>query len=70
MFAQRLSWGRGFHLHIEPLPAVPDQSVESLARIANQAMSTLIRRHPEQYLWSYRLFRHHADVPPPPQDLP
>ena len=70
MVAQRLSWGRGFVLHIEPLPADPEQSVESLARIANQAMSALIRRHPEQYLWSYRLFRHHADVPPPPEDLP
>lgn len=70
MFAQRLSWGRGFRLHIEPLPSVSDTTAETLARVANQAMSELIRRHPEQYLWSYRLFRRHADVPPPPQDLP
>lgn len=69
MFAQRLSWGRGFRLYIEPLPAPADNSVETLARVANVAISDLIRHHPEQYLWSYRLFRHHADVPPPPEDL-
>ncbi|MDP2834014.1 MAG: lipid A biosynthesis lauroyl acyltransferase [Pseudomonadota bacterium] len=69
VFAERLSWGRGFRLHIEPLPAMPDTSRETLAQATNQALSVLIRRHPEQYLWSYRLFRHHADVPPPPEDL-
>ncbi len=69
VFAERLSWGRGFRLHIEPLPAPANDSFETLARVANQAISALIRRHPEQYLWSYRLFRRHADVPPPPEDL-
>ena len=70
MFAERLSWGRGFHLHLSPLPeAKPESGADELAYIANQAISALIRRHPEQYLWSYRLFRHHDDVPPPPADL-
>ncbi|PIV88449.1 MAG: lipid A biosynthesis lauroyl acyltransferase [Hydrogenophilales bacterium CG17_big_fil_post_rev_8_21_14_2_50_63_12] len=69
VFAERLTWGRGFRLHIEPLPVAPTDSAETLAHIANQAISKLIRQHPEQYLWSYRLFRHHADVTPP-EDLP
>lgn len=70
VYAERLSWGRGFRLHIEPLPAVPEGDREMLARVASQAMSAIIRHHPAQYLWSYRLFRHHGDVPPPPEDLP
>lgn len=70
VFAERLSWGRGFRLHIEPLAIPPEGSREDLARLASQAMSAIIRRHPAQYLWSYRLFRHHGDVPPPPEDLP
>jgi len=70
VFAERLSWGRGFRLHIEPLQGVVDQSLPMLARAANQAMSDQIRRYPDQYLWSYRLFRSHGDVPPPPEDLP
>jgi len=69
VFAQRLPWGRGFRLHIEPLPTPSDASLETLSHLANQAMSVLIRRHPEQYLWSYRLFRRHANLPPPPEDL-
>ncbi len=69
VFAERLSWGRGYRLHIEPLPLSPDGGRETLAIVASQAMSALIRRHPAQYLWSYRLFRRHDDVPPPPEDL-
>ena len=68
VFAERLSWGRGYRLHIEPL--VVDGSREDIARAACAAISDLIRRHPAQYLWSYRLFRFQADVPPPPEDLP
>lgn len=68
VFAERLSWGRGYRLHIEPLPPAAD--TEGLARPCNQAMSDLVRRHPAQYLWSYRLFRSHIGVPPPPEDLP
>ena len=65
LFAERLSWGRGFRLHIEPLPDVEDNTVATLARVANQAISALIRAHPGQYLWSYRLFRQQGDTPPP-----
>jgi KDO2-lipid IV(A) lauroyltransferase len=69
MFAERLAWGRGFRMHIEPLPDIPGQTAATLSRDANQVMSQLIRRHPQQYLWSYRLFRTPRDVPPPPEDL-
>lgn len=70
VYAERLSWGRGFRLHIEPLPGLPDDTLEHRAQAVNRAMSDLVRRHPEQYLWSYRLYRRHAGVAPPPDDLP
>lgn len=69
VFARRLSWGRGFRLYIEPMPRPPDATVETLARGASEAMSALIRRHHEQYLWSYRLWRRRGDTPPPAENL-
>ena len=68
VFAERLSWGRGFRLHIEPAPLVPDDSPETLAQVTNQAISDLIRRYPTQYLWSYRLFNRRRG-PTVPEDM-
>ena len=53
-FGERLSWGRGFILHIEPLTG--DASPQNM----NDAIERLVRRKPDQYLWSYRRFK----VPP------
>ena len=53
-FGERLAYGRGYVVHIEPLEsAVTTQTI-------NQAIEKLVRRCPEQYLWSY--MRH--KVPP------
>lgn len=46
-FGERLSWGRGFVVHIEPF--MDDIS----PRGVNQAIERLIRKYPTQYLWSY-----------------
>lgn len=53
-FGERLPWGRGYHLHIEPLqgPLTP-QSI-------NDGIERLVRENPGQYLWSYRRFK----IPP------
>ena len=62
-----LPGGRGWRIHYlrlpEPLPATP----EALAAAINQAMETLIRRFPEQYLWSYNRYKEPGDAPPPPR---
>ncbi|HZV62138.1 MAG TPA: lysophospholipid acyltransferase family protein [Methylophilaceae bacterium] len=60
-FGERLSWGRGYHLHIAPLagPASPQNMNDNIER--------LVRSKPEQYLWSYRRFKippHTADTRP------
>jgi len=38
-----------------------------MATLINQAMETLIRRFPEQYLWSYNRYKIPADAPPRPR---
>ncbi len=55
-WCERLSWGRGFRLWVEPLPALPE-AAEQAAVVLNQAIEGIIRRHPEQYLWSYRRYK-------------
>lgn len=64
---ERLGFGRGFKLLIHPLPDLPSDQVLAAALVNNE-IEQLIRRVPSQYLWSYRLFRGHADAPPPPED--
>lgn len=50
-FGERLPWGRGYVIHIEPLPqaATPQHINDSIERF--------VRRQPTQYLWSYRRFK-------------
>lgn len=51
--AERLSWGRGYHLHVFPLDApLPEDKTAAAVRI-NQGVEDVVRRFPAQYLWSY-----------------
>lgn len=60
-FGERLSWGRGYVIHIEPFDEVPTPAA------INRAIEQLVRRRPEQYLWSYPRHRKPKGVAPPPQ---
>ncbi|MBA3696534.1 MAG: lysophospholipid acyltransferase family protein [Methylotenera sp.] len=51
-YGERLPWGRGFVIHIEPL------TTETTPQDINNAIEHLVRKKPEQYLWSYRRFKH------------
>ena len=53
---ERLGFGRGYRLWIEPLPALPTD-LDAAAPLVNASMERLIGRFPGQYLWSYRLHR-------------
>lgn len=60
-FGERISWGRGYRIHIEPLNGAP--SPQNM----NDAIEQLVRSKPEQYLWNYRRFKippHTADTRP------
>lgn len=50
-FGERLAFGRGFAIHIEPL------DVEPTPANINLGIEKLVRQRPEQYLWSYRRYK-------------
>jgi len=55
--AERLPKGRGWRLHFVRVPEpLPTSAVEQ-ATLINTAMESLIRRFPEQYLWSYNRYK-------------
>jgi len=57
-FAERLGVGSGFHMHFVPASErVRDPDLARAARALNEDIEKLVRRHPEQYLWSYKRFR-------------
>jgi Kdo2-lipid IVA lauroyltransferase/acyltransferase len=56
-FAERLSDGAGFRLHIRPASdAVHDPDLVRSASAMNADIEKIVREHPEQYLWSYKRF--------------
>ncbi len=67
---ERLAAGQGWRIHYvrlpEPLPTEP----QALASAINGAMETLIRRFPQQYLWSYNRYKVPKEAPPRPTDTP
>jgi Kdo2-lipid IVA lauroyltransferase/acyltransferase len=54
-FAERLPRGRGYHLHLAPMPAA--LAGESPARTLNRALEGLIRLCPAQYGWGYNRYK-------------
>lgn len=58
-YCQRLAFGRGYRLCIEPLAELPADAVAAMA-VVNARIEALIARHPWQYLWTYRIHRRPA----------
>jgi KDO2-lipid IV(A) lauroyltransferase len=63
---ERLPRGRGWRIHYLRLPEPLPDSTSELAQAINHAMESLIRRFPEQYLWSYNRYKIPADAPAHP----
>lgn len=61
IWGERLSWGRGYRVHLRPFqPGAKGQlSPDPLeaARQINAAMESLVRECPAQYLWSYERYK-------------
>jgi KDO2-lipid IV(A) lauroyltransferase len=53
----RLPWGRGYVIHVQPLQIPLDQGDAVAATALNAAMETLIRQRPGMYLWSYARYK-------------
>lgn len=57
-YAERLPKGRGYHLHIVPVPScVHAADVEESAACLNQGVADAIKTIPAQYQWGYKRFR-------------
>jgi len=57
-WCERLSWGRGYHLHFRAMPeSGPPDDIQTAVAATNQSVENCIRECPEQYQWSYRRFK-------------
>lgn len=65
---ERLPRGRGWRLHLMRLPGEMPDEPAAQATLLNGAMETLIRRFPEQYLWSYNRYKAPPGAPPRPAE--
>ena len=73
-WGERLSWGRGYRVHVrrydEAAWGALSSDAVTAARQINQAMERLVRECPRQYLWSYDRYKspaaHHAPPDAPP----
>jgi KDO2-lipid IV(A) lauroyltransferase len=65
-YAERLSWGRGFVFHIEPVPpGVTDDDEVRAVTAVNRGVEACIRQFPAQYYWAYMRFRRRPAGEPP-----
>jgi len=67
--AERLPRGQGWRMHHVRLPEPLPQQADALAALINAHMEALIRRFPEQYLWSYNRYKIPAGAPQPPASV-
>jgi KDO2-lipid IV(A) lauroyltransferase len=66
VYAERLSWGRGYALHIERAPPeVAEEDEVRAVTAVNRGVESCIRRFPAQYYWAYMRFRRRPVGEPP-----
>jgi KDO2-lipid IV(A) lauroyltransferase len=63
--AERLSWGRGYHLHVMPLDEPFPEDKVAAASLINRGVEAVVRRFPAQYLWSYNRHKRPGSAPDP-----
>jgi KDO2-lipid IV(A) lauroyltransferase len=56
-WGERLSWGRGYRVHFQPLKETLPSDGTQAALLINRAMEKLIRGCPQQYLWGYARYK-------------
>lgn len=70
IWGERLSWGRGYLVHVRAFNAAHERPLsadpQAAARQINEAMERLVRECPRQYLWSYDRYK----APKAPPALP
>ncbi len=56
-WGERLGWGRGYVVHVQPLAQPLPSDALAAATAINQAMADLVLTHPSQYLWGYNRYK-------------
>ena len=56
-WGERLAWGRGYRVHVQPLAGGLSADAAQAAAGVNQAMARLICACPQQYLWGYARYK-------------
>jgi KDO2-lipid IV(A) lauroyltransferase len=56
-WGERLSWGRGYRIHLRPWPGDMVGEARVAAAQVNAQMEVLIRECPQQYLWGYARYK-------------
>jgi KDO2-lipid IV(A) lauroyltransferase len=56
-WGERLSWGRGYRVHVQAMPAPLPEDLKEAVSAINQAMQTLVMQCPSQYLWGYARYK-------------
>lgn len=70
VYAERLSWGRGFRIHFDPLEAsLPKDRTEAAAAL-NREVERVARKLPAQYMWSYARYKRPGGAEPLPDEPP
>lgn len=65
VFAQRLSRGQGFHMHVVPAPQdIASADLVTAATALNQGVERCIQLCPEQYQWIYKRFKKRPEGEP------
>ena len=64
--AERLSWGRGYGIHVVPVEGSFPEDKTAAALQINRGVEGFVRRFPAQYLWSYNRHKQPGSAPPPP----
>ena len=64
--AERLSWGRGYVIHVMPVEGSFPEDKTAAALQINRGVEDFVRRFPEQYMWSYNRHKQPGSAPPPP----
>lgn len=56
-WGERLAWGQGYRVHVQPLAMALPADAAQAAGVINQALEALIRQCPQQYLWGYARYK-------------
>jgi KDO2-lipid IV(A) lauroyltransferase len=56
-WGERLSWGRGYVVHVLPIDTALSGIGEDAVLQMNQTLEAMISQHPGQYLWGYARYK-------------